>query len=136
MRHDPAARRKGPAAGQRRPMENAMTKSNIPQPPRDEDAVLTANALKAMAHPLRWRILCTLGDTELSVGEIVERIGTSQSNISQHLEQLRDKHILTSRKEANRVYYRIRNDQLLLLIANMRSVLCHANLDERREQGE
>ena len=113
-----------------------MTKSNVPQPPRDEDAVLTANALKAMAHPLRWRILCTLGDTELSVGEIVDRIGTTQSNISQHLEQLRDKHILVSRKEANRVYYRIRNDQLLLLIANMRNVLCHANLDERRRREE
>ena len=100
-------------------------------PALTEDAVLTANALKAMAHPLRWKILCTLGDTELSVGEIVERTGTSQSNISQHLEQLRNKNILTSRKEANRIYYRIRNDQLLTLIGTMRTVLCPANLDER-----
>ncbi len=99
-------------------------------PPADEDSTLTANALKAMAHPVRWRILCTLGNRELSVGEIVERIGTSQSNISQHLEQLRDKHIVTSRKEANRIYYRIRNDQLLTLIGTMRRVLCPANLDE------
>ena len=63
------------------------------------------------------------------MGEIVDRIGTSQSNISQHLEQLRDKHIVISRKEANRIYYRIRNDQLLMLIANMRTVLCPTNLD-------
>ena len=70
----------------------------------DENTTLTANALKAMAHPLRWKILCTLGDTELSVGEIVEKTGTSQSNISQHLEQLRNKNILVSRKEANRIY--------------------------------
>lgn len=103
---------------------------NPPLPPADEDSTLTANALKAMAHPVRWRILCTLGNRELSVGEIVERIGTSQSNISQHLEQLRDKHIVTSRKEANRIYYRIRNDQLLTLIGTMRRVLCPANLDE------
>ena len=101
-----------------------------PPPPPDEDSALTANALKAMAHPVRWRILCTLGDRELSVGEIVEKIGTSQSNISQHLEQLRDKHIVTSRKEANRIYYRIRNDQLLMLIGTMRQVLCPANLDD------
>ena len=100
-----------------------------PSPPPNEDSTLTANALKAMAHPVRWRILCTLGDRELSVGEIVDRIGTSQSNISQHLEQLRDKHIVISRKEANRIYYRIRNDQLLMLIANMRTVLCPTNLD-------
>lgn len=100
-------------------------------PNSKEDTTLTANALKAMAHPLRWKILCTLGDSELSVGEIVERTGTSQSNISQHLEQLRNKNILVSRKEANRIYYRIRNNQLLELIGIMRNVLCPANLDDR-----
>ncbi len=98
----------------------------------EEGAILTANALKAMAHPLRWKILCTLGNNELSVGEIVEKTGTSQSNISQHLDQLKNKHILTSRKEANRVYYRIRNDQLLMLIDTMRNVLCPANLNDSR----
>jgi DNA-binding transcriptional ArsR family regulator len=87
---------------------------------RHEDTSLTANALKAMAHPLRWKILCTLGDRELSVGEIVDQTGTSQSNISQHLEQLRNKNIVMSRKEANRIFYRIRNQQLLDLIGNMR----------------
>jgi DNA-binding transcriptional ArsR family regulator len=96
----------------------------------DEDTTLTANALKAMAHPLRWKILCTLGDRELSVGEIVEQTGTSQSNISQHLDQLRNKHILVSRKEANRIYYRIRNYQLLELIGVMRNVLCPTNLND------
>jgi len=98
--------------------------------PNEENATLTANALKAMAHPLRWRILCTLGENELSVGEIVDQIGTSQSNISQHLEQLRNKNILTSRKEANRIFYRIRNDQLLTLIGTMRNVLCPTNLHD------
>ena len=97
----------------------------------NEDTTLTANALKAMAHPLRWKILCTLGNTEMSVGEIVEKTGTSQSNISQHLEQLRNKNILVSRKEANRIYYRIRNNQLLELIGTMRNVLCPTNLDDR-----
>ena len=95
-----------------------------------ENATLTANALKAMANPLRWRIICALGSEELSVSEIVEMIGTSQSNTSQHLELLRSKHILKSRKDGNKVYYSIRNDQLLLLISNMRSVLCHTNLDD------
>ncbi|MCP5351776.1 MAG: winged helix-turn-helix transcriptional regulator [Chromatiales bacterium] len=95
----------------------------------DENQTLTANALKAMAHPLRWRILCILGDKELSVGEIVDQIGTSQSNVSQHLDQLRTKHILVSRKEANRIFYRIRNDQLLMLIGTMREVLCPMNLE-------
>ena len=109
-----------------------MNESNTPEfPEEDEDTTLTANALKAMAHPLRWKILCSLGKSELSVGEIVERTGTSQSNISQHLEQLRNKNIVIARKEANRIYYRIRNPQLLQLIGIMREVLCPANLDDR-----
>ena len=103
----------------------------LPDLPEDENTALTANALKAMAHPLRWKILCSLGESELSVGEIVERTGTSQSNISQHLEQLRNKNIVVSRKEANRIFYRIRNRQLLDLIGNMREVLCRTNLGER-----
>lgn len=108
-----------------------MSEQMISETPEDENTTLTANALKAMAHPLRWKILCSLGDKELSVGEIVDRTGTSQSNISQHLEQLRNKNIVVARKEANRIYYRIRNDQLLDLIGIMRDVLCPANLDDR-----
>jgi DNA-binding transcriptional ArsR family regulator len=108
-----------------------MTEPDQTNLPEDEETSLTANALKAMAHPLRWKIICSLGDRELSVGEIVERTGTSQSNISQHLEQLRNKNIVVARKEANRIYYRIRNHQLLDLIGIMRDVLCPANLDDR-----
>jgi len=108
-------------------MSNDPTEPQVP----NEDTSLTANAPKAMAHPLRWKILCSLGDSALSVGEIVERTGTSQGNISQHLEQLRNKNIVVSRKEANRIYYRIRNSQLLTLIGTMRTVLCPANLDDR-----
>ena len=96
----------------------------------NDDAVLTADALKAMGHPLRWRILCALGDKEITVGELAKQIGTTQSNMSQHLDQLRTKRILISRKEANRMYYRVRNEALLELIGSMRSVLCETNLKE------
>lgn len=105
------------------------TPEHDPELQSEQDALLTTNALKAMAHPLRWKILCTLGNEEMCVGDIMKRVGTSQSNVSQHLEQLRVKRILVSRKEANRIYYRIRNDQLLVLIGTMRTVLCPANLD-------
>ena len=98
----------------------------------EEAAALTANALKAMAHPIRWRILCALGENELTVREIIERVGTSQSNVSQHLEILRNKNIISSRKDGNRVFCRVRNKQLQMLIENMRSVLCVTNLEDRR----
>ena len=44
-----------------------------------------ARALKAISHPLRLKILCVVGDQETCVQDIVEAVGTSQSNISQHL---------------------------------------------------
>jgi ArsR family transcriptional regulator len=90
----------------------------------DEDIDRASRALKAMSHPLRLKILCTLGDQEVSVQDIVERVGTSQSNISQHLAILRDKGILTSRKDANRVFYRVSDSRTLALIGMMRQVFC------------
>lgn len=85
-----------------------------------------SRALKSMAHPLRLKILCVLGESELSVQEIVDCVGTSQSNISQHLAILRDKGVLRTRKDANRVYYRIGDERILLLIGMMREVFCGA----------
>ena len=79
----------------------------------DSDVNRAARCLKAMSHPLRLKILCVLGTESISVQEIVERVGTSQSNISQHLAILREKNILESKKEANRVYYFIDDDRIL-----------------------
>lgn len=90
----------------------------------DEEINRAARSLKAMSHPLRLKILCTLGDHEVSVQDIVDKVGTSQSNISQHLAILRDKGILTSRKDANRVFYRVSDSRTLRLICMMREVFC------------
>lgn len=91
---------------------------------QDDDIERASRSLKAMSHPLRLKILCTLGDHEVSVQDIVEHVGTSQSNISQHLAILRDKGILASRKDANRVYYRVGDARTLQLISMMREVFC------------
>jgi ArsR family transcriptional regulator len=91
---------------------------------RDEDIQQAAQAIKAIAHPLRLKILCVLGDQEISVQEIVDQVGTTQSNISQHLAILRDKGVLATRKDANRVYYRIGDLRTLKLVGMMRDVFC------------
>jgi len=90
----------------------------------DADIDRASRALKAISHPLRLKILCTLGETEVSVQDIVDQVGTSQSNISQHLAILRDKGILDSRKDANRVFYRVADSRLLQLVGMMRQVFC------------
>lgn len=94
---------------------------------RDEDIDRASRSLKAMSHPLRLKILCTLGADEISVQDIVESVGTSQSNISQHLAILRDKGILSARKDANRVYYKVGDTRTLRLIGMMREVFCSAD---------
>lgn len=89
------------------------------------DIHLASRSLKAIAHPLRLKILCILGaSTEVSVQDIVVQVGTSQSNISQHLSILRDKGILASRKDANKVFYRIADPRILQLIGAMRMAFC------------
>ncbi|MCL2523145.1 MAG: metalloregulator ArsR/SmtB family transcription factor [Betaproteobacteria bacterium] len=91
---------------------------------KQEHIDLAARALKAIAHPLRLKVLCVLGDHEACVQEIVEAVGTSQSNISQHLAILREKGVLMTRKDANRVYYRVGDQRTLQLVGMMREVFC------------
>ena len=91
---------------------------------RKEQIEKMARAMRAIAHPLRLKILCVLGEHELSVQDIVEAVGTSQSNVSQHLAILREKRILSPRKNANHVYYSVSDQRTLHLIATMREVLC------------
>jgi DNA-binding transcriptional ArsR family regulator len=89
-----------------------------------EQIEIAARALKAISHPLRLKILCIVGDQEVCVQDIVDAVGTSQSNISQHLAILRDKGVLTTRKDANRVFYRVADQRTLQLIVMMREVFC------------
>jgi len=91
---------------------------------KDEHIERAARAMKSISHPLRLKILCVLGDREVSVQEIVDAVGTTQSNISQHLAILRDKGVLRTRKDANRVYYRVADTRTLKLIGMMRDLFC------------
>jgi ArsR family transcriptional regulator len=105
---------------------------------RAADIEIASRSLKAMSHPLRLKILCTLGNREVCVQGIVDNVGTSQSNISQHLailrdkgilssRILRDKGILSSRKDANKVFYRVGDERTLRLIGMMQEVFCTAD---------
>ena len=91
---------------------------------KQEHIETAARALKAISHPLRLKILCVIGGDEICVQDIVDAVGTSQSNISQHLAILRDKGVLQTRKDANRVYYSVADPRILQLIVMMREVFC------------
>lgn len=110
-----------------RPSDMSAAAEKVVLITNEEDIIHASHSLKAMAHPLRLEILCILGGSgEVSVQDIVEQVGTSQSNISQHLSILREKGILASRKDANKVYYRIADPKILQLIGALREAFCSA----------
>ena len=93
-----------------------------------------AHCLKALAHPLRLKVIFALNDRELSVQELVEEVGTTQSNVSQHLTIMRDKQILSSRRDANQVFYRVGDCKVLDLVALTRTVFCPSVSSDRSVQ--
>jgi ArsR family transcriptional regulator len=89
------------------------------------DSIRQASAaMQAMAHPLRLKMLCLVGNQELSVLEIVEAVGTSQSNVSQHLAVLRDNGLLEARRDGTKVFYRIADPRVVRMIALTREIFC------------
>lgn len=75
----------------------------------DEELV---NALKALAHPVRMRIMRALADKERNVGELDEATEVGQPTLSQQLAVLRNAGLVKTRKDAKLVYYRTDENQL------------------------
>lgn len=65
------------------------------------------DVLKALAHPLRYRILVALTRGEMNVGEIEQDTGIVQPGLSQQLGVLRKSGLVETRKDAKLVFYRI-----------------------------
>lgn len=89
-----------------------------------QHAQSAATLLKVLANENRLMILCTLLDGELSVGELNVRIPLSQSALSQHLASLREAELVSTRKEAQTVYYRVQGDEAAKVIAVLQSIYC------------
>lgn len=83
-----------------------------------------AGLLKTMAHPIRLKILCLLLDEEMTVGEIRDQVKTTNANVSQHLTILRNKDIISFRKEANFIYNMISDGRMHELISKMKELFC------------
>lgn len=80
-----------------------------------------ADVFQALAHPTRIAILELLGAGELSAGELIEKLGMEQANVSQHLAVLRSQRLVLNRKSGNQVFYSVRDPILLEVLALMRS---------------
>lgn len=71
---------------------------------------------KALAHPLRIRIIDSLREGEIGVNDLCARLDVEQSTVSQQLALLRSRNIVTGRKEGQNVYYSIRDTAIFRLL--------------------
>src|SRR5690606_31822337 len=80
--------------------------------------------LKALSNENRLLILCTLAGGELSVNELNERIGMSQSGLSQQLGLLRREGLVQTRRQSQTIYYSLAPSNALDVIELLRSLYC------------
>ena len=74
---------------------------------------LHSEMCKTLANEKRQQILDALRDGELTVGELVERTGIAQANLSQHLALMRSKGVVNARRDGAHVFYSISNPKIL-----------------------
>ncbi len=83
-----------------------------------------AAILKAIAHPQRLKVLCSLTEGEKTVSELESYCGASQSSVSQYLAKMKAEGLLSSRRDGQQIYYRIESGDLLKLIKTMQKIFC------------
>src|SRR4030066_1278306 len=93
---------------------------------------LHADVCKGFSNAKRLEILNTLRDRELTASELIEKIGISKANLSQHMSILKSKGVVLSRREGVNIYYRISNAKIIQACDLMREVL----LDQLQEKGK
>lgn len=87
---------------------------------------------RALGHPHRLMLLQLLGQGETAVEVLAERAGMTVGNASQHLQRLRRAGLVSSRKSAQKVLYRLADDAVLTALAALRTI-AERNLAEARQ---
>lgn len=90
-----------------------------------EGAANAASVLRLLSNEHRLLALCLLLEYgEMSVTELLEQLNLGQSALSQHLARLREAGLVTYRREAQTLYYRIQDPDVVRLIAVLKNIYC------------
>jgi ArsR family transcriptional regulator len=84
---------------------------------------LHASVCKGLADPKRLLLINALRDGERSVTELCEATGIAQANASQHLAILRDKGLVNTRRDGQRVFYQLQSDKITRAMDLLREVM-------------
>ena len=90
----------------------------------EKNAGQAADLLGAMANQRRLVVLCKLLDGEKSVNALAESVGLSQSALSQHLAKLREKGLVTTRRDAQTIYYSIASEEVRSILSTLYGIYC------------
>jgi DNA-binding transcriptional ArsR family regulator len=93
---------------------------------------LHADLCKIFSNAKRLEIIDLLSDKEMSASELVERIGLSKANLSQHMSVLKSKGVILTRREGINIYYRIANRKIIQACHLIKDVL----FEQFREKGK
>ncbi len=85
---------------------------------------MAVGLLKALSNERRLAIVCTLYKGEKSVGELEELIGLSQSALSQHLARLRRDQLVETRRDAQTIYYSLKEDAIEDILNTLYKIYC------------
>ncbi len=93
---------------------------------------LHADLCKTFSNAKRLEIIDSLKNRERSASELIEKIGLSKANLSQHISVLRSKGVILTRRDGVNVYYRIANPKIVQACHLIREVL----LEQFQEKGK
>ncbi|MGB0626405.1 MAG: ArsR/SmtB family transcription factor [Alphaproteobacteria bacterium] len=100
-----------------------------------EKAGQASRLLKSLANERRLLIMCYLSEGEKSVGELEPLVGLSQSALSQHLARLRREHLVTTRREAQTIFYSISSEEARTVLGTLYELYCAEVQDDSSRPG-
>jgi ArsR family transcriptional regulator len=90
---------------------------------QSEFAALHAQVCRGLADPKRLLLLNALRDGERSVSELCDELGLKQANVSQHLAVLRDRGLVDTRRDGQRIFYTVASDKIIQAMDLLREVM-------------
>jgi ArsR family transcriptional regulator len=106
---------------------------------RDQVILLHAQICKGLADPNRILILYALNEHPYNVGDLAEAVGLPQPTISRHLKTLRDRNLVSARRDAQSIVYELADARIIQALDLLRTVLAdtlagQANLARSAQQ--
>lgn len=110
---------------------------NKPNNTFEQQSFEAAEFLRTLGNPHRLQILCLLMDNQdLSVGQMNECLDLSQSALSQHLAKMREEGVLTYRRDAQTLYYRIADERVMMIMPVIKELFCPQRLAKMQTLAE